>query len=308
MSSQPAREQDRVRVAAEFAAAREVLSAAQVAEAIERAQAPWRAPSKADAERQLQIINAEFADEFHPDAYWNTAADHNFRDFFSWGHDQDFGWGVRRTGAMGARHLEIIGECLRHGFFPADLSGRKVLDVGCWSGGDVLALTGLGGAVTAIEEHRRSAASARRLCDLVGCNTEIVVDSVYSDRRDWQGAFDLVYASGVIYHVTDPLLFARILFAYLKPGGTLVLETKATSAAGSTCHYSGTLERGWNWYAPSREALGRWLADAGFPVEGIQLLLRGNGRLLSCATKRETVPLRETAGFSRPGSWLEGPV
>jgi 2-polyprenyl-3-methyl-5-hydroxy-6-metoxy-1,4-benzoquinol methylase len=308
MSSQPSREQARVRLDAQFASAREVLDRAQVAEALERAQASWRAASQTEAERQLQIINTEFPDEYHPDAYWNAAADHGFRDFFSWGHDHDFGHGVRRTGAMSGRHLEIIGECLTHGFFPPDLSGRTVLDVGCWSGGDILALTGLGGSVTAIEEHRRSAASAHRLCDLVGCNAEIVVDSVYNDRRDWQGRFDLVYAAGVIYHVTDPLLFARILFAYLKPGGSLILETKATSASDSACHYSGTLERGWNWYAPSREALGRWLADAGFDVDGIQLLVRGNGRLLSCSTKRAPGAMRETAGFSRPGSWLEGPV
>lgn len=308
MSSQPSREQDRVRVAAEFAAARPVLDAAGVAAALERCEAPWRAGSQAEAERQRDALAAEFPDQFHPDAYWNTAANHGFRDFFSWGHDHDFGFGVRRTGAMAGRHLEIIGECLSLGFFPPDLKGRKVLDVGCWSGGDILALTALGGDVTAIEEHPRSAASAKRLGELVRCPAEIVVDSVYNDRRPWQGGFDLVYAAGVIYHVTDPLLFARILFAYLKPGGTLILETKASAAEGSSCHYSGTVERGWNWYAPTREALGRWLVDAGFDAGAIQLHVRSNGRLLSCAVKKEARAMRETAGFSRPGSWLEGVV
>jgi len=299
---------NRQKTAVSFVEATPVLSAEHVIDTMDRSLARWHAQDKAEAERRAAVIAQEFPDEYNPDVYWNAAANHSFRDFFSWGHDQDFGFGAVRGGAMGQRHIEIISECLEGGFFPADLSGAKVLDVGCWSGGDILALSGLGGKVTAIEEHPKSAASARRLCELVGCEAEINVGSVYKDRQDWVQQFDLVYASGVIYHVTDPLLFIRILFAYLKPGGTLVLETKASPQEDSSCGYSGTLDLGWNWFAPTREALGRWLVDAGFEPEDVKLKVRTNGRLLSAATKRAAKALPETAGFSRPDSWLEGKV
>ena len=77
---------------------------------------------------------------------------------------------------------------------------------------------------------------------------------------------------------------------------------------GSVCSYSGTLERGWNWYAPNETALGRWLVDAGFDPFSVRIHRRNNGRLLAYGRKSQPRAMRETAGFSRPGSWLEGLV
>jgi hypothetical protein len=131
---------------------------------------------------------------------------------------------------------------------------------------------------------------------------------LYAERQDWARQFDYAYCSGVIYHVTDPLLFLRILFAYLKVGGEVFLETKAITGDGSLCGYSGTLEKGWNWYAPNETALGRWLVDAGFDAKTIRVHRRENGRLLAYGCKTQTREMRETAGFSRPSSWLEGMV
>ena len=72
--------------------------------------------------------------------------------------------------------------------------------------------------------------------------------------------------------------------------------------------YAGTREKGWNWYAPTREALGRWLVDAGFPAPRVALHWRPIGRLLAVAVKEAPARLPDGAGFSRPGSWLEGMV
>lgn len=284
------------------------MSEAQAAEILRNALGRWQAASPAAAQAQADTLVREFPDDHETDVYWTSASDQKFRDFFTWGHDHDFGHGVVRKGAMGRRHLEIIAEGLMFGLLPANWNGLRVLDVGCWSGGDALALAGFGAKVQALEEHPRSAASARKLFELTGADIPVHVASVYADRMEWRGAFDAVYASGVIYHVTDPLLFLRILFAYLKPGGRIFLETKGQTGDGSVCGYSGTLERGWNWYAPTREAFGRWLVDAGFGAETVQLKVRGNGRLLAAAVKTAPCKLSETAGFSRPGSWLEGEV
>jgi 2-polyprenyl-3-methyl-5-hydroxy-6-metoxy-1,4-benzoquinol methylase len=285
-----------------------VMSREAAGAVVAAALAPWQANTPQEARRIADILLQEYPDQAQPEKFWHSEASGAFRDFFVWGHDQDFGFGVSRSGAMGGRHVEIAGEAIRLGMLSPALRGKEVLDVGCWSGGDLLLLAGLGGRVTAIEEHRVAAQAARRLLGLVGLDAPVEDRSLYHDRRDWAARFDCVYCSGVIYHVTDPLLLLRIMFAYLKAGGEVFLETKGTVGAGSLCGYSGTLEKGWNWYAPNETALGRWLVDAGFDAASVRVYRRENGRLLAHACKLECAPLRETAGFSRPGSWLEGAV
>lgn len=272
----------------------------------ETAMARWRGADAATARSIAAILEAEFPDGASPARFWHDVAHRGFTDFFTWGHDHDFGHGFTRPGAMTTRHLEIGAEAMALGFLPQDLSGTDVLDVGCWSGGDALLLAGLGARVTALEEHPVSAVAAARLCFLVNAPVEVVRRSLYADDLAWAGRFDLVYLSGVVYHLTDPLLALRLCFAYLKPGGRLIVETKASHRGGAACDYAGTSEKGWNWYAPTLESLGRWLVDVGFARDRVQLHMRPIGRLLACAIKGEPVELPEVAGFSRPGSWLEG--
>ena len=260
-----------------------------------------------ESKNTYKILQEEFTDDQKPDEFWHGASSEQFRDFFLWGHDHDFGHGVHRSGAMGTRHVEISTESVHMGFLPTDLSGKKVLDIGCWSGGDLLVLAGMGADVSAIEEHKISAASAGRLMDLVGCKSKIHTTSTYQDNQDWRQQFDIIYCSGVLYHVTDPVLFLRICFSYLKPGGRLIIETKGwgDNNTESACHYSGSAIKGWNFFAPTPSAMARWYFDAGFLAGSIEILTRIHGRLLGCAIKGDAMALPETAGFSRPGSWLE---
>ena len=302
---------DRIRDAAieqTFSKPESVMSR-EIAEArIAAALARWQPTVPEESRRIAAILEKEFPDQAQPDAYWYSESSGAFRDFFVWGHDHDFGHGFTRRGAMGPRHAEITAEALQFGMLPSNLSSKRVLDVGCWSGGDLLVLAGLGGQVTAIEEHPIAARATRRLLDLLGVRAEVLETSLYRDKPKWANQFDYAYCSGVIYHVTDPLLLLRILFAYLKPGGEVFVETKAIAGEGSVCGYSGTMEKGWNWYAPNEAALGRWLVDAGFDLGAIRVQRRQNGRLLAYGRKSEARALRETAGFSRPGSWLEDVV
>ncbi len=272
----------------------------------EAAMARWRADDEETARSVSTTLAAEFPDGASPTRFWHDDAHRGFTDFFTWGHDHDFGFGVRRPGAMTTRHLEIAAEAMALGFLPQDLSNTDVLDVGCWTGGDALLLAGLGARVTALEEHPVSAAAAARLGVLLSAPVDVVRRSLYADEPAWAGRFDLIYLSGVVYHLTDPLLALRICFAYLKPGGRLIIETKASHRGGGACDYAGTSEKGWNWYAPTLESLGRWLVDVGFPRDEVRLHMRPIRRLLACAVKGEAVALPEIAGFSRPGSWLEG--
>ena len=292
----------------EFSTPRPVMAPADADGIVTAALSQWDAATEAEARRRHETLLSEFPDQAPPDSFWHSAASLTFKEFFTWGHDQDFGHGISRSGAMGSRHSEIVGELLTHGMLPTNLKGRRVLDIGCWSGGDVLLLSGLGADVTALEEHPIAAAAARRLCNIVGCDADIVSGSLYRDRQDWHQGFDLIYCAGVVYHVTDPLLFLRICFAYLRPGGRIVLETKFMEGPGSFCEHAGTLEKGWNWFSPTREAFGRWLVDVGFDPDSTELYQRPVGRLLAASIKSEARRLPESAGFSRPGSWLEDEV
>ncbi|MGD2063829.1 MAG: methyltransferase domain-containing protein [Nitrospirota bacterium] len=267
--------------------------------------ARWTPRDRQRAEEIYHTLMAEFPDQESPKSYWHDAVHKGFTDFFTWGHDQSFGFQLNRAGAMGTRHQEIAAEAISLGYLPADLTGKRVLDVGCWTGGDVLVLSGLGADVTALEEHPTSAAAAGRLCSMLGVPARVDQRSLYREESEWRGQFDVVYLSGVVYHLTDPLLALRLCFAYLKPGGRVIVETKASAMSGPYCEYAGTSEKGWNWYAPTMETLGRWLVDAGFPRGGIQLHTRPVGRLLACAGKEAARPLPERSGFSRPGSWME---
>jgi len=291
-----------------FSEPKQIMSGEVAGDIVAKALARWEAATPEEARRIAAILAEEFPDQAKPDDFWHSQSSVAFRDFFVWGHDHSFGGNVRRTGAMGPRHVEITTEALRLGMLPTSLKGKQVLDVGCWSGGDLLVLAGLGGHVTAMEEHPIAASAARRLIELLGLEAPVIESSLFADKQEWAGHFDYAYCSGVIYHVTDPMLLLRILFAYLKPGGEVFIETKGAEGEGSICSYSGTLEKGWNWYAPNETALGRWMVDAGFDSDTVRVFRRENGRLLACGRKMKAMALRETAGFSRPGSWLEGLV
>jgi len=299
---------DRTRKQLQLLDPAEVMPPEAAAHFVDLALKRWMGSTQADAKRTFDTLALAHPDHHAPDDFWFSASSKLFRDFFVWGHDHDFGFGYTRKGAMGTRHKEITGELISLGMLPQDLHGKAVLDIGCWSGGDLLILAGLGATVEAIEEHPLAAAAAAALCRLVSCEAPVHCLSLYQDKPEWKQRFDLVYCSGVIYHVTDPLLLLRICFAYLKPGGRVIIETKMQEGAGSSCSYSGIAEKGWNWYAPTFEAMGRWLVDAGFAEDQVCVHRRPIGRLLASATKDKPRSLPETAGFSRPGSWLEGEV
>ena len=274
---------------------------------VNKALALWHLSSEREALKALKYLEDKLPDDEAPGDFWHSASSKQFRDFFTWGHNHDFGYGVCRTGAMAERHIEITSEAIQMGFLAPSLENNKILDIGCWSGGDLLILAGMEGIITATEEHPKSADSARRLMKILNCPAEVIEQSIYQDRLDWRQSFDIIYCSGVLYHVTDPLLLLRICFCYLRPGGRLIIETKAwTDNPESACHYSGSSIKGWNFYAPTELALARWFFDVGFPADNIQIYTRPMQRFLACARKDGAERLSESAGFSRPGSWLEG--
>lgn len=229
---------------------------------------------------------------------------------FAWGHSHDFG-PFQLEGAMLDRHLKVLAhfmEDLKE--LPTDLDGLRVLDIGCWTGGTCPALAALGAEVVGVEEVRMYAETVEYLAHAFGVDTISVLPcSLYElPDHDLDDSFDFVLYSGVLYHVTDPILSLRICFNCLKDGGKCLLESAARRSdesvvtyQGAEVFWAGTAEernrRGWNWFVPSAEAARRMLGDVGF--DDVRVLEPRSGRLIGCGT-RTTHRDMLRAGLSRP--------
>lgn len=230
---------------------------------------------------------------------------------FRFGHDHDFG-AFKLDGQMGQRHLELLASFIdRLEALPMDISGKRVLDIGCWTGGTCLALAAMGAHVVALEEVRKYATCAQDLADAFGLQDQIRVlpMSLYELTGDeHQDAYDYVFFAGVLYHLTDPVLATRLCFNALKDGGTCLIETAGIAVESSTCRYEGAgvfhagsqaeLNRsGWNWFLPSPLALRRMIADVGFADAQVHGPL--DNRLLAWARREQHTDMLR-AGLSRP--------
>ena len=94
-----------------------------------------------------------------------------------------------------------------------------ILDVGCGSGSNSLALAAKGHKVRGVDISEEGIARYRSH----GFDGHVVDLESGIDYPD--GTFDLAFCSEVIEHMTSPEILAGEMFRVLKPGGRLVLST-----------------------------------------------------------------------------------
>ncbi len=222
---------------------------------------------------------------------------------FHWGHDHDFG-SFRLDGRMKDRHIQIPAAFQdRFSALPDDLRGIRILDVGCWTGGTSLLLCALGAEVTAIEEVRKYAECLSFLKEAFAVDSlEVQNISLFDLGLDpsAQDKFDIILYSGVLYHVTDPVLSLRLCFNMLRDSGRCLVETMSLDSEdcvlayqGPTWHHKGTQRPGsrggWNWLIPSPAAIHTMMTDVGFvDVEGTDV---ENGRAMAVGQRINHVPI-----------------
>jgi 2-polyprenyl-3-methyl-5-hydroxy-6-metoxy-1,4-benzoquinol methylase len=196
---------------------------------------------------------------------------------FHWGHDHDFG-SFSVAGQMGPRHVSLLATFIDElAVLPRELDGRRVLDVGCWTGGTSLLLSAMGAHVVAIDEVKKYIDCVQYMKEAFDIrNLEPRNLSLYECvGPEFDDRFDFVLFAGVLYHVTDPVLALRISFNSLVDGGHCLVETATQGGPRSLLLYEGPsrtvggrtedLSRaGWNWLVPSRQALRRMMEDVGF--------------------------------------------
>ncbi len=228
---------------------------------------------------------------------------------FYWGHNHDFGE-FSITGLMGDRHVEIIAHFISTFGLPMDLTGKKILDIGVWTGGTSLLLSALGAEITAIEEVKKYAKTVNYMAKAFGVET-LKCEEMSLYNLDFHDCFDYVIYAGVIYHVTDPIISLRILFNALNDGGEIFVETMgvnvqngppAALVEGPAVIGGGSKEdlnrSGWNYFVPSNSALKLWIETAGFENVVVSSLTPQN-RILAKAVRRSHVDITR-AGLSRP--------
>ncbi|MBO0720574.1 MAG: DUF1698 domain-containing protein [Blastocatellia bacterium] len=181
-----------------------------------------------------------------------------------WWHSIDLGGG-RIT--PGVRKLDDLQSRYADFNLPHDLSGKRVLDIGCWDGFFSFEAERHGAQVVAIDCWRPEKFFEAR--DALNSRVEFHEMSVYELSRERLGVFDIVFYLGVLYHLQHPLLSLQrvcevtgdlaIIGSYIIDNildtGTPVMEFYPNDELGG--QYD-------NWWGPNTECLVKMTQTAGF--------------------------------------------
>jgi ubiquinone/menaquinone biosynthesis C-methylase UbiE len=119
-------------------------------------------------------------------------------------------------------HFDKLHHLLR--LVPFDgLAGRRVLDVGCGTGVDLVRFAKGGAKATGVDIADRAIGLARQNFAHRGLRAELLVAD--GERLPFaDGQFDFVFAHGVAQYTTDGPRLVREVYRVLKPGGEAVFQ------------------------------------------------------------------------------------
>ena len=148
-----------------------------------------------------------------------------------------------------------------------DLSGRRVLDVGCGSGYHLWRMWEAGASVAVGIDP-----GLLFFCQFLALKqyqAELPVWFVPARMEELPAgaeAFDTVFSMGVLYHRRSPLDHIAELLGALRPGGELVLETLVIEGGGTDVLLPGDRYAQMRnvFFLPSSLALSEWLQRCGF--------------------------------------------
>ena len=193
-----------------------------------------------------------------------------------WWHSIDLGDG-RIT--PGAHPLDELRDNYARFNLPADLSGKRVLDIGCWDGFYSFEAERRGAEVVAIDCWRpETFFYAHRA---LGSRIEFHELSIYELSLDRLGTFDIVLFLGVLYHLPYPLLALKRVCEMTRDLAVIeshiidhIIDTpRPVMEFYEVDELGGQYD---NWWGPNLECLMRMARAAGFART--ELLRKEGGR------------------------------
>ena len=138
----------------------------------------------------------------------------------------------QRDEGLIAKHHDIAAE-LRAGkgsLYPeqrallGDVAGKRMLDLGCGDGMELLQWTQAGASVVGVDNSPRQLAAARRAADALGLVCQLVLADLLRLPEDLRrGEFDIVFSSWVTAWIGDLDLWFSTAYRALRRGGALLL-------------------------------------------------------------------------------------
>ena len=225
----------------------------------------------------------------------------------SWWHSIELGDSI----TPGLKTLPDLRENYASFQLPAGLTGKRILDIGCWDGFYGFEAEQNGGQVVAIDCFRPEtffhAHKARR------SKIEFRELSVYEVNRRELGGFDFVLFLGVLYHLRHPLLGLERVCEVTDDFA--VIESHVTDDFFADSHpvmefyeFDQLGGRYDNWWGPSSDCLIQMVRSAGFAR--VEVLGRKSSRVLLKAYRcwkpnpqSESTPSLEVSRVFNPISW-----
>jgi len=154
---------------------------------------------------------------------------------------------------------------------PADLTGKRVLDVGAWTGWCSFEMERRGAQVVAVDCVEF--AEFREAHRLLGSQVDYRILDVDELTPEGVGHFDYVLFLGVLYHLRNPLLGLERICAITKD--TAFVESFVIDDGSAPCQmeFYETGELGGqidNWCGPTVQCALAWCRSAGFARAGLE--------------------------------------
>ena len=150
-----------------------------------------------------------------------------------------------------------------------DLSGHRVLDIGCGNGYFGLRMLGAGAhLVVGIDPTLVFVMQWLAMQKLGPRLNNFVLPLGIEDMPEQTGGFDSVFSMGVLYHRRQPVEHLEQLKKLTRPGGQIVLETLVLEGDGEDIlEPPGRYARMRNVHAiPTLTVLSDWMYQAGLPA------------------------------------------
>ncbi|MCJ7655637.1 MAG: class I SAM-dependent methyltransferase [Dehalococcoidia bacterium] len=101
-------------------------------------------------------------------------------------------------------------------------AGKRVLEVGCGAGSDLLRFAKAGALITGVDLSPRSASLAKTRLRLYNCAGSVLVAD--AEQLPFKtDSFDLVYSWGVLHHTPDTERAIKEVHRLTKPGGSICI-------------------------------------------------------------------------------------